>query len=141
MSSFAAGAAPERMPRKKQAAMPEIATSTRQITLFYNSDSTRGKKALALAKSSGLPIREIDILETPLTGVQILEIADMLQLKVADLVNREHPVFSNRFGDNDFNEANLLTMIEHNPDILKQPIAIKGDKAILVEAPTDILQL
>ena len=121
--------------------MPEIATSTRQITLFYNSDSTRGKKALALAKSSGLPIREIDILETPLTGVQILEIADMLQLKVADLVNREHPAFSSRFGDNDIDEANLLTLIEHNPDILKQPIAIKGDKAILVEAPTDILRL
>lgn len=121
--------------------MPEIASSTRQITLFYNSDSSRGKKALALAKSSGLPIREIDLLATPLTGLQLLEIAEMLELKVSDLVNREHPAFSTRFGDNDFNEANLLTMIEHNPDILKQPIAIKGDRAILVEAPTDILRL
>ena len=43
--------------------MGEIATSERQITLFYSSDSSRAKQALAYAKSEGLPIQKIDILK------------------------------------------------------------------------------
>ena len=51
--------------------MGEIATSNRQITLFYNSNSVRAKQALAYAKAEGLAIQQIDILKTPLTGTQI----------------------------------------------------------------------
>ncbi|TAK37297.1 MAG: hypothetical protein EPO28_12240 [Saprospiraceae bacterium] len=121
--------------------MPEIATSERQITLFYSSESVRAKKVLALARTKELPIREIDILATPLTGTQILELAGNLNVKVEDLVNQEHPYFKEHFGHHDFCATNWLKMIEHNPQILKQPIAMRGDKTILIETPTDILQL
>ncbi len=43
--------------------MGEIATSNRQITLFYSAKSVRAKQTLAYAKSEGLPIQEIDILK------------------------------------------------------------------------------
>lgn len=58
--------------------MREIATSNRQITFFYSSKSIRAKKTLAYAKAEGLPIQEIDILKTKLTGTQIAELADKL---------------------------------------------------------------
>lgn len=121
--------------------MPEIAKSERQITLFYSSDSVRAKKVQALARTKELPIREIDILATPLTGTQILEIAENLHVKVSDLVNQEHPYFKEHFGHHDFDDASWLKMIEHNPQILKQPIAMRGGKTVLIETPTDILQL
>lgn len=41
--------------------MGEIATSTRQITFYYNSKSVRAKQALAYAKAEGVPILEIDV--------------------------------------------------------------------------------
>lgn len=41
--------------------MGEIATSNRQITLYYSSKSNRAKQTLAYAKAEGLPIQEIDI--------------------------------------------------------------------------------
>jgi arsenate reductase-like glutaredoxin family protein len=43
--------------------MGEIATSDRQITIFYNSDSDSAKQTLAYAKAEGLPIQKIDILK------------------------------------------------------------------------------
>jgi arsenate reductase (glutaredoxin) len=121
--------------------MSEIATAIRQITFIYNSESVRAKKALALAQTKELPIWEIDVMKTKLTGAQLASIANDLDLPISELVNREHPYFKEQFGDAEFSDMEWLTMIEHNPQILKQPIVMLGDKTILVDTPTDVLQL
>ncbi|MCK0131608.1 hypothetical protein MWU59_08840 [Flavobacteriaceae bacterium F08102] len=121
--------------------MEEIATSNRQITLFYNSDSKRAKQTLAYAKAEGYPIREIDMLKTKVTGTQLAELADKLQLHIKDLVNQEHPAYTSLFEPHNLSDNDWIKMIQHNPKIMKQPIALRGDKTILVETPTDILKL
>ena len=125
----------------KTEAMGEIATSDRQITLFYSSKSTRAKQTLVYAKAEGLPIQEIDILKNPPTGTQIAEIADRLGIKIADLVNQEHPAYKAKFDEHVLSSDDWIKMIRHNPDIMKQPIAIRGNITILVETPTDIIKI
>ncbi len=121
--------------------MGEIATSKRQITLFYNPNSVRAKKTIAFAKSYGLPIREVDILKTKLTGTQLVELAEKLFLRVSDLVNQEHPSYNQITEPHEFSTDDWIKTIQHYPQILKQPIALKGDRSVLVETPTDILKL
>lgn len=121
--------------------MGEIATSKRQITLFYSSKSVRAKQTLAYAKAEGLPILEIDILKTPLTGTQIAELADKLNIDIKDLVNQEHPSYTSRFKHHDFSSNDWIKMIKHNPEIMKQPIALRGDITFLIETPTDIIKI
>jgi arsenate reductase len=121
--------------------MGEIATSNRQITLFYSSKSVRAKQTLAYAKAEGLKIQEIDILKTKLTGTQLVELAGRLNMVVADLVNQEHPSYSSHFEYHNFSDDDWIKMIRHNPEIMKQPIALRGDVTILVETPTDILKI
>ncbi len=121
--------------------MGEIATSERQITLYYSSKSSRAKQTLAYAKAEGLAIFEIDILKVPLTGTQIVELADKLKLEVKDLVNQEHPAYKSHFDHHDFSTDDWIKMIRHNPEIMKQPIALRGKMSILVETPTDIIKI
>lgn len=121
--------------------MGEIATSERQITLYYSSKSTRAKQTLAYAKAEGLPIFEIDILKVPLTGTQIAELADRLGMEVKDLVNQEHPSYKAHFDPHEFSTDDWIKMIRHNPEIMKQPIALRGKMTILVETPTDIIKI
>lgn len=121
--------------------MGEIATSKRMITLFYSSASERAKKTLAYARAEGLPIEEIDLMKTPLTGTQIAELADRLGFKVDQLVNQEHPSYKKLFEPHDLSEEDWITMIRKNPGILKQPIALRGDLTILVETPSDIIKI
>lgn len=121
--------------------MGEIATSDRQITLFYSSKSVRAKKTLAYAKAEGLPIRDIDILKTKLTGTQIAELADRLHLEIKDLVNQKHPAYISRFEYHDFSSEDWIKMIRNNPEIMKQPIALRGNITILIETPTDIIKI
>lgn len=121
--------------------MGEIATSNRQITLFYSSNSVRAKQTLAYAKAEGLKIEEIDILKTKLTGTQLVELAARLQLDLSDLVNQEHPAYQAKFEPQNLSTDDWIKMIQHNPEIMKQPIALRGDKTILVETPTDIIKI
>ncbi len=121
--------------------MGEIATSERQITLFYNSNSVRAKQTLVYAQAEGIPIQKRDMLRAPLTGTQIAEIASRLDMKIEDLVNQEHPKYTAQFSPHDFSDDDWIKMIRHNPEILKQPIAIRGEQTILVETPTDIIKI
>ena len=121
--------------------MGEIATSKRQITFYYSSKSMRAKQALAYAKAEGLPIEEIDLLKNKLTGTQILELAERLQLEVADLVNKEIPAYKKHFEQYSLSTDDWIKMIRYNPQIIKQPIALRGNKTILVKTPTDITKL
>jgi len=121
--------------------MGEIATSKRQITLFYSSKSTRAKKTLAYAKAEGLPVLEVDILKSELTGTQIAELANRLKIEVKDLINQEHPSYKKQFEHHEFSSRDWIKMIQHNPEILKQPIALRGDITILVETPSDIIKI
>ncbi len=121
--------------------MGEIATSERQITFYYSSKSKRAKQALAYAQTEGMPIQKIDILKTPLTGTQIAELADRLGIQVKDLVNQDHPAYASKFEQHEFSSEDWIKMIRHNPEIMKQPIALRGDVTMLIETPTDILRL
>ena len=121
--------------------MGEIATSNRQITLFYSSKSSRAKQTLAYAKSEGLPIQEIDILKTPITGTQIAELAGRLGIEIKDLVNQKHPSYTSKFKHHELSSEDWIKMLKNNPDIMKQPIALRGDQTILVETPSDIIKI
>ncbi|QNK77149.1 hypothetical protein H7F37_13680 [Winogradskyella sp. PAMC22761] len=118
--------------------MGEIATSNRQITMFYSSNSVRAKQTLAYAQAEGLKIKKVDILKTKLTGLQIVELAERIGLEVSDLVNQDHPVYKKQFENHNFSTDDWLKMIRHYPEIMKQPILLCGDKSILIETPTDI---
>ena len=121
--------------------MGEIATSIRQITLFYNSKCVIASQTLAYAKASGVAVLDIDILKTPLTGTQIVELAQRLKITVADLVNQELPDYKAAFEPHNYSTNDWIKMIQNNPELMKQPIALRGDFTVLVETPSDILKL
>lgn len=121
--------------------MGEIATSDRQITLFYNSDSVRAKQTIVYAEAEGFKLQKRDMLSNPLTGTQIAEIANRLGLEIEDLVNQDHPKYKALYQPHELSSEDWIKMIRHSPEIMKQPIAIRGDRTILVETPTDIIKI
>ena len=121
--------------------MGEIATSKRLVVLYYNPNSVMAEKTLAYAKKDGLPIREIDVLKTPFTGTQLEELADRLHVSIDKLANKEHPDFEKHFGKPNLSDEDWIKILRKNPKLLREPIAIKGNKTILVKTPSDIVKL
>lgn len=62
-------------------------------------------------------------------------------MEIKDLVNLEHPAYHSEFRHHKFSPEDWIKMIQHNPEILRQPIAIRGDKTILIETPSDMIKI
>lgn len=118
-----------------------ISTSDGQITLFYNSKTQSGKQTLAYARTHGLPLEKVDILKTQLTGTQITELANRLGIKIDEMVNQEHYKYRRKFTAQCFTSEDWITVIQNHPEIMKQPIALRGNRTVLVETPTDIIRI
>lgn len=121
--------------------MGEIAASKRQITIYFNPESIIAEKTLDFANAQGLPILEIDIIKNPPTGTQLGELSDRLNLKIKELVDLEHELCKSFSEKSEFSSDDWIKMIRKNPEIMKQPIALRGDKTVIVKIPTDILKL
>ena len=121
--------------------MGEIARDQRQITLYYNPDSSVGRKTLAYLQESKIQTLTVNLLKTPPTGAQWLEIANSLGVDISDLVLKDHPVFTKQYTTTDLNTDDWLKIIHQHPEVVDQPIAIRGNKVLLVRTPTEILQL
>jgi arsenate reductase len=121
--------------------MGEIATSDRQITLYYNPNTQKAKQTLAYAKAEGLPVDQVDLSIAKFTGTQIVELSNRLEISLKDLVDQMHPLYKSQLENHDLSEDDWIKTIQRNPEIMKQPIALRGGKTILVETPTDILRI
>ena len=121
--------------------MGEIASSNRELILYYDPDSTIARNTLAYARSDGLPIRDVDILKTPFTGTQLEELAERLKIEIGELANQDHPDFKKSYGRPDLSDDDWIKILRKNPQLIKGPIAIRGNKTLLIRTPSDIVKL
>lgn len=121
--------------------MPELASSEREIILYYNPDKPSASKTLAYAKGEGFALEDVNIITNKFTGTQLEELANRLKVSLEELVNKDHPDFDGRFHDSNFSDDDWIKILQKNPQFLKEPIAIRGHQAIFVKTPSDLSRL
>jgi arsenate reductase-like glutaredoxin family protein len=121
--------------------MGVISTDNNEIKLYYHSDNSLGKQTNAYVESSDKKILTIDISQTKVTGTQWIEIARNLGVTVDQLINKEHPDFSQNYNDDaDMNEDDWLKVLDKMPIVLTYPIAIIGKKFVQLKGPADFVK-
>lgn len=122
--------------------MGVIAENERQINFYYYPDHKLSKESLAYAESAKADILKINLKKTKLTGTEWKELAEKLDKSVEDLIEKEHPVFREKFGkDAKLSEEDAIKILQNQPEVLVYPIAIRGDKAVQARIYSDILKL
>lgn len=121
--------------------MTEIAHSERQITVYYNPESSIGMKALAYLQESKFPVLLIDIIKNPPTSAQWIEIAEGLGVDVSELVQKDHPAFTCQYPPSELNAEDWLKIMHKHPEVIDQPIILRGRRALLIRTPTDVLKI
>lgn len=112
-----------------------------ELYLVYNPATDLGRKTHALAGSLNNVIHELDVMNKSITPLRWKEIIDMLKLNPSDLLNANHPDYEKLFSGKNYSEEDLLEIIFQNPQLIKGPIGILHNKAILCDDPKDILGL
>lgn len=119
-----------------------LATDNNKITLIYNSENSIGKQTYAYVSSSKKGVLAIDSAKTNITGTQWAEIAEGLDVPLADLINQDHPDFKKAYGEKvDLTDAHdYLKILEHKPELLITPIVIVDGNFHAIESPSDFVK-
>lgn len=112
-----------------------------EMWLFYNCESVSHKKTMAHAKSITKNINEFTFQHNKLNKLRWAEILEMLQLRPKDILNKSNKKYQEELAGHDFDDDNWLGILRNNPCMIKGPVVIMNDKAVLCLNPKDIYHL
>ncbi len=116
-------------------------THPREILIYYNPDSSTDRQTVACAQSIAAHVRAYSYDQAPSSPTSWQQILKAIGLHPKELLNKAHPYYQAYIRGREFDEEGWIKIIMRNPQLLKAPIAIRGDKAILCCSPYDILRL
>ena len=112
-----------------------------EILLYFDPSSSVSKKTLAYASSLTGSINAVEYDKESFTPTIWRQILDLLHMEPKQLVNKAKPYYQEHLKGKNFSEDDWINILSHRPDLIRSPIAIRGDKAIFVDNPTDVLRL
>ncbi|MEY2923930.1 MAG: hypothetical protein RLZZ337_470 [Bacteroidota bacterium] len=121
--------------------MHKTLTKTDEIQLYLLGDCSKSKKALAYAKSLSNKVNAIDIGKTKSTGTIWKNILSKLNKSPKEILDKSKPYYQANIRGRDFEDRDWLYLLMNNPNLVRSPIAIRGNKAVILDNPTDIYKI
>jgi arsenate reductase len=117
--------------------MTILARDKRQLTYIYSSLSHLGKQVLGYVQGTRKKIAVIDIAKENIGDTIWVEIAEDLNLPFDKIFKMEQITEKNH---KKFSTDDWLKVIKKNPAILQNPIAINGNKVMIISHQSEILK-
>lgn len=112
-----------------------------ELFLYYNPSHSVDKQMRAYAKAVSNHVNEINIEREPITSTGWQTILNKLRLRPKDLLNRAHPDYQTLIAGSTWDDEGWLNILIRNPHLLRAPIAIKRERAVLCLTPNALLEL
>lgn len=113
----------------------------RQVTIYYKPENKKDKNTYNLAMQLSEHILDIDVTKDMPNERQLLEMLDRLKRKATDLIDKDSNSYKAKFEDHDLSDTDWLKALVANPDMLYTPIVFYGDRCMLVDTPSRVLDL
>lgn len=119
--------------------MGMIARNDKQLTLLYSSSTRVGRHTLSYLTGIDKPYLAIDLVKTKLPGSQWVEIAEEMNVKVGDLVDKRQ-LGLDESETNHFNTEDWIKIIRNNDNAISRPIVILGKITKQIANPPEIME-
>ncbi len=111
-----------------------------ELFLLYDPQSGVGRQTKALALDFCSHINEVDVVHEKFSPTYWREVVTMLGLHPRDIIDATDPEYK-KAGDNNYTMDGWLNVLAHHGNLVKHPIVIFGQSAVLCKTPTDIMKL
>lgn len=109
--------------------------------IYYNPDSSSDRRTVAHAMGMVSFIKSYAFAKAPSSGTSWQQILRWLNCHPKDLMNKAHPYYQQHIRGREYDEEGWVNILRYNSEIIKAPIAVRGERAILCRTPTDIYRL
>ena len=121
--------------------MKEMETNARQITIYYNPGNTTHEKTVAHAKGTDKEILATPFDQAPTAHNIWTKIYEGLGPGGRDIFDPNDEKYDTLIAGREFVYEDWHNIVVNNTDMIRNPIAISGEKVISVERPTEIYRL
>jgi arsenate reductase len=116
------------------------------ITIYHNPSCSKSRKTLEIIKEHGIEPRIVQYLKTPPDAATVLKLADLLQVRVADLMRQGEPDYEAADRDETLAKGSSQAAAEwlsRHPRVLQRPIVVDEERklAVIGRPPEAVLGL
>lgn len=116
-------------------------TNKREAIIYWNPSEKRDKNTYNLVKQLTPHIREIDVTREMPTQTQLIEILGKLDRRAEALIDKDSTPYKASYDGVDLGEEEWIKALQANPEMLYTPIVFLGDKGMIVDTPSRVLDL
>lgn len=114
---------------------------SKELTIVYNEGNERDKKTLSYAYTITDKINKQELNSVKVSSTLFQVIVTKLNLEPKTLINKADPYYQENIRGKNFSIKEWFDVIINRPSLLKAPLAMYHDKAVICNTPTDILRL
>ena len=101
-------------------------------TIYHNSRCRKSRGGLQYLEEKGIKPEVVEYLkDQPFTVDHLKEIVTKLGIKPKDIIRTQEAIFKEKFKGKEFSDDEWINILVENPKLIKRPIIVKGDKAVL----------
>ncbi|MBU2913979.1 MULTISPECIES: arsenate reductase family protein [Reichenbachiella] len=106
-----------------------------ELLLIFNSKKQEDKELRGYAAAlNNYKLNEKDLSKDSITATQIAEIAQVMRVKVSELVDTSAEQYQNKMKNGSYSDDDLVHAMENHQDLIKTPIAFFGTKVFFVQS-------
>jgi len=113
-----------------------------KITVYEKPTCTTCRKVAKALTENGVDFEKVNYYIEPFTKTQLKTLLGKMKMLPSELLRKNDKAYKELdFKNKKYTEAQILTMLIKNPDLVQRPIIEKGKKAILARPPDRINEL
>lgn len=112
-----------------------------ELFLICDPQSNVGKQTKAIAKDFCNHINEVDVVREKLSPTYWKDIVNMLKVHPEELLDKSHIDYKTKIDGNTYTMDGWLEVLVHNSYLVRYPIVIYNQCAVLCRMPTDLMKI
>ncbi|MCU7614009.1 arsenate reductase (glutaredoxin) [Chryseobacterium sp. GMJ5] len=101
------------------------------VKVLHHGSCSKSNAVLEYLDENGVPFEIINIIEDPLSELEIKTILKKLNQEVSHIIRKSEKLYLEKYAGKDFSEEEWIKILAENPSLIQRPILIKGSVAMI----------
>ncbi|MBW8361292.1 MAG: arsenate reductase (glutaredoxin) [Kaistella sp.] len=101
------------------------------IKVLHNNTCSKSRAILEHLDENNIHFEIIDIIENPLSEIELKTLLKKLNLKVEGIIRTGDHLYKEKFAGQERSEDEWIKILVENPSLIQRPILIKGSVAMV----------
>ncbi|PWN72072.1 arsenate reductase (glutaredoxin) [Chryseobacterium phosphatilyticum] len=101
------------------------------VKVLHNGNCSKSNAVLEYLDENGVPFEIINIIEDPLSILEIKTVLKKLNQSVFHIIRKTDKLYMENYSDKNYSEEEWIKILSENPSLIQRPIIVKGSVAML----------